>query len=518
MSKNLDRIATVDIDLTTPIVSDVSFDNMLIFGPLPKVAPEVAPPKVGAYSSLDEVLDAGWIASGEGADPIGEAAQVAFSQSPKPNLVYIAPMQLTPDAVAAGVMIETVKPIIEAFMFEDSSTEYTTKYDSAKRVLLVDLKKTAEEIQTYPQTDPIKAVVDAGYTVKIGEDTIQDLAGFKSNQKYEDITSNLTEASDSKTVQFIVTVVGEDNVEVDYGIIVRFPKEAFVIPDFTGGEITNPQDEIESPVDTLRRAMSTSGWYVACSAGIDSTEYEEIAKYIEAQEKMFGYTELNFFDTPDDPKASVGNVYLRTFGVYGKEASTQVEADMPRANLYANVAFTARWLNYTAGSETAAHKSITSVYPSDGLSTTEMNALEKGCLSYIVTVGNKVLTMNGMVMNGEWCDTIRFRDWLKNDIQVRVVNVFVERPKVPYTDPGIALIQSAVVASLKAGQDAGGIAPTEYDEDGNAIVGYTTTVPKASAISSSQKASRKLTGVTFKARLAGAIHFAEIKGSLTYAL
>lgn len=36
MSKNYDMIATVDIDIATPIVDDTSFDNLLILGPAPE--------------------------------------------------------------------------------------------------------------------------------------------------------------------------------------------------------------------------------------------------------------------------------------------------------------------------------------------------------------------------------------------------------------------------------------------------------------------------------------------------
>lgn len=90
--------------------------------------------------------------------------------------------------------------------------------------------------------------------------------------------------------------------------------------------------------------------------------------------------------------------------------------------------------------------------------------------------------------------------------------------KPGYTDGGIALVQNQMIASLKAGQDVGGIAESEFDEDGNEIPGFWTSVPTAASLSASEKASRKLTKCKFKARLAGAIHFAEIKGSLTYTL
>ena len=388
MSKNFDLIATVDIDIQNPIVDETSFDNLLIVGPLPKVAPDKAPPKVGAYSSLDEVLAAGWVASGDGADPVGAAAQVAFSQSPSPSTVYIAPIQ-------------------------------------------------------------------------------------------------------TKTVP----AEGEESGEA--------------------AEVV----EAEPTVETIQRAVATSGWYVVCTAGVDPAEYEGIAAYIETQEKMFVYTEMDYFGAGEkgENASYVGAVYFRSMGVYGKEESDQAVEDVPGANAYINVAFAAKWLNYESGSETSAFKTLSSVYPSE-LTTTEMKALESESMNFFIAVGNKNITMNGKTRGGEWADVIRFRDWLKNDMQLAVVNLFVTRPKVPYTDSGIALVQNQMIASLKRGQNVGGIAEDEFDEDGNTIPGFVTSVPLSSSITTSEKASRKLRKCKFKARLAGAIHFAEITGSLTYEL
>jgi hypothetical protein len=147
-----------------------------------------------------------------------------------------------------------------------------------------------------------------------------------------------------------------------------------------------------------------------------------------------------------------------------------------------------------------------------------MKALETESLSYFVTIGGKNISMIGKVLSGEWCDIIRFRDWLKNDMQVRVANLFLTLPKVPFTDEGISLVQNAMEASLKSGQEKGGICETEYDDEGNETLGYSVTVPTAASMSDSEKASRKLTGCTFNAKLAGAIHFVELKGTLAYSL
>lgn len=91
-------------------------------------------------------------------------------------------------------------------------------------------------------------------------------------------------------------------------------------------------------------------------------------------------------------------------------------------------------------------------------------------------------------------------------------------PKIPYTTSGISLVQNQMIAALKSGVTWGGIAEDEYNEDGELISGFTTSVPSTSNITSSQKASRKLEGCTFTARIEGAIHMIDIKGSLTYDL
>ena len=158
---------------------------------------------------------------------------------------------------------------------------------------------------------------------------------------------------------------------------------------------------------------------------------------------------------------------------------------------------------------------VATVTPSK-LSSTFIKKLEKANFNFVLTVASKNITQGGKTNGGEWIDVIRFRDWLQNDMQVRIVNLLIVNPKIPYTDAGIGLVENQMLASLKDGQKYGGVAPTEYDADGNENPGYVTSVPLASEISSTQKASRTLTDCKFSARLAGAIHVVEVKGCLTY--
>jgi len=306
--------------------------------------------------------------------------------------------------------------------------------------------------------------------------------------------------------------VGVDADPVGIAAMVAFaqsPQPSAVYIAVQQPDTTDDSAELEHPVDTLSRALSYTGWYVICPAGIPESQFEEIAQWTEAQTKMFAYTYLS-------EKDPVGSVYFRSMGWYGKETSDQIDDDVPPANRYLHVAAVADCLAYSSGSETWVFKSLSSVYPST-LSSSEMKALEDGYINYYTAYASKNITRGGKVKAGEWIDLIRFRDWLQNDMQMRILNLLLMNPKIPYTNSGIGLVENQMIASLKAGVEAGGIAEDEYDDDGNLIPGYTVTVPNSASLTASQKASRVLTGCKFKARIAGAIHAVEVSGSLTYA-
>lgn len=515
MSKNYDQIATVTIDLQSSIVDGTSFDGLLIMGPAPKGESSAA--DVGAYSSLEEVEDAGFVSTGDNADPVGIAARVAFSQSPPPSQIYIAVQKLTAGAAGAAVTIQDANSAIAEYAGKkEGLTGCTINFDETGRRLNVVLTGPVTGVKNTGLFDMLDSLVAKGYTASVDGIALTDGAAFQKLPVFSQIAAMEKGSPDI----IIPVVVSKDGAtDVTYALVVSYPdpKAPVTQADPTEAPLDSPETELEPPSETISRACATDGWYVLCPAGIDPDQYEDIAAYMETQEKIFFYTEMGFFGAGEDgaDAASVCAVYYRSMGIYGREYTGQPDEEVPEANWYMNVAAAAKWLYYESGSETAAFKTLAGVYPSR-LTTTEMNNLKEASLNYFITVGNKNITMNGKVLAGEWADVIRFRDWLKNDMQVRVVNLFVVNPKVPYTDPGISLIQNAMIASLKAGRDAGGIAPDEYDEDGNLIAGFTTSVPLAASLTASERASRILKNCKFSARLAGAIHFAELTGNLNY--
>lgn len=260
--------------------------------------------------------------------------------------------------------------------------------------------------------------------------------------------------------------------------------------------------DLEKPNLTLSRAEGENGWYMALAAGIPEDDLEVMAEWTEAREKMFGYS---YADPNDNP---VSNTYYRTFGIcYGDDTGS--------GDTYKHVAMAIRFLSYEAGSETWVNKSLASVSTSK-FTGTEMDTIDKDPASYYILVGDTGLVQGGKVRAGEWIDVIRFRDWLKNDMQLRILNLLVKRPKVPYTDKGIGLVRNQMIASLKEGTRRGGISEDQYNSDDELIPGFTTSVPLAADLSDTHRKSRTLEDCEFSAILAGAIHVVKVNGSLVY--
>ena len=180
-----------------------------------------------------------------------------------------------------------------------------------------------------------------------------------------------------------------------------------------------------------------------------------------------------------------------------------------------SVGMAVKCLSYQSGSETWAFKALGGLTPSD-FSDTFIANLETNNINYYERLAGQNVTRLGKVKAGEWIDVIRFRDWLENDMRVRVATVLFSNPKIPYTDSGIALIRTAMVASLMQGQQNGGISETTIAEDGSLIPGFEVSVPAAASISAADKAARVLNNCKFEAYLSGAIHAVKIAGYLSY--
>jgi hypothetical protein len=115
------------------------------------------------------------------------------------------------------------------------------------------------------------------------------------------------------------------------------------------------------------------------------------------------------------------------------------------------------------------------------------------------------------VVAGEWIDIRHGIDALEARIQEDVFDLLAGSGKVPFTEAGFDLIASTIDAACQAfvGTDN---EPGLLVKDSIKVI-----MPKLSTVSQADKNARRLTGVRFSALLAGAVHYVEIRGTLSNA-
>jgi hypothetical protein len=157
------------------------------------------------------------------------------------------------------------------------------------------------------------------------------------------------------------------------------------------------------------------------------------------------------------------------------------------------------------GSDTWAFKEVPGASV-DVISAGGKSALKAKNWSRYIEQGGLNITFDGKAASGRYMDVTRGVDWLQATMQLDVYSVLVNNPKVPFTASGLSSIGLAMEGALKKGQIAGLLADDTP---------YTVTVPKLSDISSSDRAARIAKGFKFTARLAGALHGVQIRGTLS---
>ena len=491
-SNSLDAIVNINIDLSAPAVDAASFDHLLLVGPAP--AGLVQLPVVGVYADLKEVIDAGYVAVGNNADPVGIAARIAFSQSPSPDRIYIAAQQAPNPLLGVGgdikiitednYLTDAVNASPDEGVPADLPWLQITYQSAGATSLQAEIEK--DGVVVWGKSLPTAANSNAYLQVALGADEM----GIDPEEFAGNYTATLTATKGE------VTTIKTYNVSFDGTSYVP----GLIVSDTTPA--------ISSAAETVTNALNTDGWYVVCAAGVPENEYTQIAELVETQKKMFAYT----FLSQNDP---VEDIFFRSQGWCGLINDNDLPLDVPVENSYLHVGAVAKCLSFPAGSETWAFKQLAALHPTD-ISSTTKKILTDGHSNFFAQYAGRNITMNGQVRSGEWIDVIRGRDWLHNDMQLRIFNLMLLRPKIPYLNTDIATVENAMKASLNAATGRGIVAPDEFDADGNLIPGFTTSVPNAASLTATQRASRVLTDCKFTARLPGAVHVAEINGSMTY--
>jgi hypothetical protein len=252
-----------------------------------------------------------------------------------------------------------------------------------------------------------------------------------------------------------------------------------------------------------------SGWYGLINPWDSKLMAAAAAAWIQSNGKIYIVNSVDdailTSSTTDIASAVKASAYTRVAVMYKSENVS-----------FAQAAWMGCVLPLVAGSENWAYKQLAGV-PVDTLSENEIinsvgqpaaGTRGKYANAYLQVFGENI-TEWGQVGSGSWLDVTRGIDALIQDMGSRIFLTESAPNKVPFTDPGIALIEQDIRASLRFFQAA----PQNFLAQSPAP---SVVVPTAASLSSADRQNRLLPGVTFQANLAGAINAVTVQGTVLF--
>lgn len=206
-----------------------------------------------------------------------------------------------------------------------------------------------------------------------------------------------------------------------------------------------------------------SEWYACMLCSAEKADIIAIAAYIDSASPVSTY----FYTTadPDVLEGTIGNIMdtlqkskaHRTLGQYSTSTYSN-NADNATGN-----DSVAAIIGYAMGSNTQTDNSVyTLAYKPEVGITPE--SLTESQVTLIKNYGGNVYINRGTVYNvfesgtmsdGGYFDEILNLDILSNSIQAAVMNAFIDLPKIPQTDNGMATLLNTITAALETARTTG---------------------------------------------------------------
>ena len=254
----------------------------------------------------------------------------------------------------------------------------------------------------------------------------------------------------------------------------------------------------ESTIVEAITSVVSKDWRHLVIVGGTTTDYVSAAEYIETTNNKLLFVSLSNEEFTTLQKSLTGKAYDRTIIFVN---STE----------YAAAALVGETAGRTAGSFTYKFKTLKNV-TAEEFTDAQLKAIhDGGAFAYVTKAGDDITT-EGIAQSGKYIDITDCIDYVIQNIEYRIQKVFNTTAKVPYDDRGIALLESATVSAL---QDAANNGIIAMMEDG-ITPDYSVAFAARSATTEADRASREYKYGTFKFALAGAIHYCEVEGTITY--
>lgn len=311
-----------------------------------------------------------------------------------------------------------------------------------------------------------------------------------------EIVAALKAAFDAETE--ITGVNFTDNLDGTFEIAVATPGAAWSVKASSNLSLVNQASSETWPDAITAVEFENSEWIGMNASTHVEADVLAIAEAIEAREKIYGTSS----SAANIKTNGAGNLaaqlkalgYQKTFLMWKADADTN----------FPECALMAYQLQPLPGSNTWVYKTLTGTSV-DKLTGTETTNLKANNVITYESIGGVNATTGGKMVGGEFIDVMVGVLWLTARMRERIWFRMVNTQKIPYTNAGIAIIEAEVRAQLAEG------IRNNFLADNPAPV---ISVPDALSVDPNLRATRVLEDLSFEARLAGAIHFVTIRGSV----
>lgn len=264
-------------------------------------------------------------------------------------------------------------------------------------------------------------------------------------------------------------------------------------------EIENRTTDPGLAADLAAIDLADSDWYGLIIDSQSKAEIVVAADYVAPRVKIFLADSI---DTDCGDSGSTTDAMYVTKNTDEPHASVWYHAD---SGEFLCAAIMAARFATTPGSATWAMTELDGITP-DVLTSSQRSAILAKNGNLYETCKGLSFTQFGTMADGEYIDTIVGADWTRDILESDGLTQLVNAGKLPFTDGGISAVQARILAVLQRAVRAGVLA---------ADPAPAVFVPLAKDVSAADKRNRILTGVTFTATLAGAIHKTRIRGTFT---
>lgn len=380
--------------------------------------------RIRFYTSLDAV--AGDFASSSEAY---KAATAFFSQSPRSLRFAIGKVFETP--VSGFLKMGSVDKVL---------TNWTGITDGSFQVSIDGISKdvTGIDFTGASDMDAVASILQAKLGVASAGTTVVNLGSgvFK-------IVSGTT--GESSTVSFLDAVTPATGTDISELLGGRYNTDsevqtAYAVPGYTPGNLASEVALISEAATCSSRFVY--GWTLDKKYRDDS-DAVDVAEWIEANTALLALCVNSAFAYDSGSASDVGSLvnaagYTRTFVVYHNNPY-----------YYPEVAILARALsvNYAAPDSTITtkFKDLNGI-PTVPITQTQLEVLNGKRINTFTAVGNNARTFReGVNASPSWFIDDRINlDNFREELQVAVYNVFLQRKKIPYTTNGLNLLRSAM--------------------------------------------------------------------------